>query len=101
MKTIKDNLLLCEIPEWGCGYSRCEYIGFRMKDGYAGPWLCLKFNEEELKETSEGWLVRCDTCANGGYIPRGEVEYNSNKPPVYKSIKTKPSLVFADMRNLP
>lgn len=101
MKTIKDNTLLCEIPEWGCGYSRCEYIGFRMKGGYAGPYLCLKFNEQELKKTNEGWLVRCESCANGGYSARGEVEAEITPIVESKPKKSIPNLLARDLQTKP
>ena len=100
MQTIKDNVLLCEIPEWGCGWSRCEYIGFRMIDGYAGPYLCLKYNEEELASTKDGWLKRCEACANGGYSPKRKAEeVEKLKPIVVK--KPKPALVYRDIAGMP
>lgn len=101
MKTVKDNILLCEIPEWGCGYSRCEHIGFRMKDGYAGPYLCLKFNEQELKKTNEGWLVRCEPCANGGYSARGGVEAEITPIVESKPKKSIPNLLARDLQTRP
>ena len=103
MKTIKDNIPLCEIPEWGCGWSRCEYIGFRMIDGYAGPYLCLKYNEEELSSTKDGWLKRCDVCANGGYSPKRkaeEIEKSKDLNP-RATKKLKPALVYRDIAEMP
>lgn len=107
MLWLSDNIPLCECPEWGMNGTRCTHIGFKMKDGYAGPLLCLKYGEVELKSTSQGWLIRCKTCANGGYEARSEESVKlavkqfqpapTNKPKPRK----KKFLTHADLRELP
>jgi hypothetical protein len=59
---IKDGYLLCELPEWGSNYTRCEWTGI---NGH-----CLKYKTPEPLSTWDGWLVRCPECASGGYKAR-------------------------------
>lgn len=105
MLWLSNNVPLCECPEWGMNGTRCTHIGFRMKEGgYAGPWLCLKYGEVELQSTLDGWLVRCEACANGGYEARSP-EVMIGKTPAKKQAQPKPrkprSLTHADLRDLP
>ena len=76
MRYLDGSTPLCEKPEWGQGWSRCEHIG--VSD------ICMKF-KEPLTVSSGGWVVRCASCATGGYIARspecGEDHKEGQRPP--------------------
>lgn len=97
----KDGTPLCEKPEWGQGWSRCQHIGVGAYTDDPKDWVCVRYRTV-IRETSDGWLARCEACAQGNYIPRSPECIHKPKPcPVLRKPKKTKALKYSDIKDIP
>lgn len=80
---------LCEMPEGGRNYTRCKHIAISLLHD---KYKCLWF-DTILKETAEGWLAKCDECAQGKYESRKDkpkLKVNPTTKRTQKVLKKRP-----------